>query len=50
MVVSVYNFVSVEQKCHKTYLIIEVNRNTILGLDWLKDNNIRIYMDLIVSE
>ena len=28
------------------YVIRELNRNMILGLDWLKDNNVRIYMDL----
>ena len=27
-------------------VIRELNRNMILGLDWLKDNNARIYMDL----
>ena len=28
------------------YVIRELNRNMILGLDWLKDKNVRIYMDL----
>ena len=27
-------------------VIRELNRNMILGLDWLKDNNVRICMDL----
>ena len=28
------------------YVIIDLNRNLILGLDWLKQNNVRIYFDL----
>lgn len=28
------------------YVIRELNRNLILGLDWLKANDVRIYMDL----
>ena len=28
------------------HVIRELNRNLILGLDWLKKNNVRIYMDL----
>ena len=28
------------------YVIRELNRNLILGLDWLKQNNVRIYFDL----
>ena len=28
------------------YVIREMNRNLILGLDWLKKSNVRIYMDL----
>ena len=28
------------------YMIRELNRNTILDLDWMKSNNVRIYMDL----
>ena len=28
------------------YVIRELNRNMILSLDWLKDKNVRIYMDL----
>ena len=27
------------------YVIRELNRNMILGLDWMKSNNVRIYMD-----
>ena len=28
------------------YVIRDLNRNLILGLDWLKQNNVRIYLDL----
>ena len=28
------------------YVIRDLNRNLILGLDWLKQNNVRIYFDL----
>ena len=28
------------------YVIRDLNRNLILGLDWMKQNNVRIYMDL----
>ena len=28
------------------YVIRKLNRNMILGLEWLKDNYVRIYMDL----
>ena len=28
------------------YVIRELNRNMILGLDWMNSNNVRIYMDL----
>ena len=28
------------------YVIRDLNRNIILGLDWLKQNNVRIYFDL----
>ena len=28
------------------YVVRDLNRNTILGLDWLKSNNVRIYFDL----
>ena len=28
------------------YVIQDLNRNLILGLDWLKQNNVRIYFDL----
>ena len=28
------------------YVIRELSRNMILGLDWMKSNNVRIYMDL----
>ena len=28
------------------YVISELNRNMILGLDWMKTNNVRIHMDL----
>ena len=35
-------FVSVEPKCS----IRDLNRNLILGLDWMKQNNVRIYVDL----
>ena len=31
-----------EPKCS----IRDLNRNLILGLDWMKQNNVRIYMDL----
>ena len=41
-----YKFVSVEPKCLKTSVIRDLNRNLILGLDWLKQNNVRIYFDL----
>ena len=27
-------------------MIRDLNRNLILGLDWMKQNNVRIYMDL----
>ena len=28
------------------YVVRDLNRNMILGLDWLKSNNVRIYFDL----
>ena len=28
------------------YVVRDLNRNMILGLDWLKQNNVRIYFDL----
>ena len=28
------------------YVIRDLNRNLIFGLDWLKQNNVRIYFDL----
>ena len=28
------------------YVVGDLNRNLILGLDWLKQNNVRIYFDL----
>ena len=28
------------------YVIRELNRNMIFGLDWMKQNNVRIFMDL----
>ena len=28
------------------YVIRDLNRNLILGFDWMKQNNVRIYMDL----
>ena len=28
------------------YVIRDLYRNLILGLDWMKQNNVRIYMDL----
>ena len=28
------------------YVIRDLNRNMILGLDWLKTHNVRIYFDL----
>ena len=28
------------------YVIKDLYRNLILGLDWLKNNNVRIYLDL----
>ena len=28
------------------YVVRYLNRNLILGLDWLKQNNVRIYFDL----
>lgn len=28
------------------YVVRDLNRNLILGLDWLKQNNVRIYFDL----
>ena len=28
------------------YMIRDLNRNLILGLDWMKQNNVKIYMDL----
>ena len=28
------------------YVIRDLNRNLILGLDWLKNNNVRLYFDL----
>ena len=28
------------------YVVRDLNRNIILGLDWLKQNNVRIYFDL----
>ena len=28
------------------YVIRDLNRNLILGLDWMKQNNVRIYMEL----
>ena len=28
------------------YMIRDLNRNLILGLNWIKQNNVRIYMDL----
>ena len=28
------------------YVIRDLKRNLILGLDWMKQNNVRIYMDL----
>ena len=28
------------------YVIRDLNRNLILALDWLKQNNVRIYFDL----
>ena len=28
------------------YVIRDLNRNLILGMDWLKQNNVRIYFDL----
>lgn len=28
------------------YVVRDLNRNLILGLDWLKENNVRIYFDL----
>ena len=28
------------------YVITDLNRNLILGLDWLKNNNVRLYFDL----
>ena len=27
-------------------MIRDLNRNLILGLDWLKNNNVRLYFDL----
>ena len=28
------------------YMVRDLNRNMILGLEWLKSNNVRIYFDL----
>ena len=28
------------------YVIRELNKNMILGLDWMKTNNVKIYMEL----
>ena len=44
--VSVQFCISGAEMSQDLYVIREVNRNMILGLDWLKDNNVRIYMDL----
>lgn len=32
--------------CHRFYIVDGMNRNCILGLDWLRQNGVRMYFDL----
>ena len=44
--ISVQVCISNTKMSQEFYVISELNRNMILGLDWMKTNNVRIHMDI----
>ena len=44
--ITVQNCIGGTKMSQDFYVIRDLNRNLILGLDWLKQNNVRIYFDL----